>query len=340
MRIYVAIGWEDDLSRAVLEVFRTLAALDRVHEHELESDPQVADAILFVDLNEHWADRSYRVHRTHELARKYRDKVFVYNAHDQPLFVFPGIYVSGSPRWVARFRTMIGGPYASLISPSECDHNPPDLLFSFLGSRTHPVRDVVLSLDHPRALVEDTTGIDFAARGRDLDEELSVAKDRYVNAIARSKFVLCPRGFGSSSIRLFETLRAGRVPVVISDDWLMPPRVEWSNCIVRVAEADILRLPELLEERENDWAELVRAGRAARDEFSQDHLWHHYATSLSQLAVIPRRRRPWWAQRRVVRGVAAASSAWARSHSGGLPSMRAAGRQHSRCDGSQAVARR
>ena len=30
----------------------------------------------------------------------------------------------------------------------------------------------------------------------------------------RSKFFLCPRGTGTSSIRLYETLSAGRVPVI------------------------------------------------------------------------------------------------------------------------------
>src|SRR2546423_4170060 len=35
-----------------------------------------------------------------------------------------------------------------------------------------------------------------------------------------SKFILCSRGVGTSSVRLFDTMRMGRVPVILSDQWL------------------------------------------------------------------------------------------------------------------------
>jgi hypothetical protein len=38
----------------------------------------------------------------------------------------------------------------------------------------------------------------------------------YAKLIYASKFILCPRGNGISSYRLFETLEAGRVPVILS----------------------------------------------------------------------------------------------------------------------------
>ena len=34
--------------------------------------------------------------------------------------------------------------------------------------------------------------------------------------LRQSKFVICPRGVGTSSIRLFECLRAGRVPIIVA----------------------------------------------------------------------------------------------------------------------------
>ena len=43
-------------------------------------------------------------------------------------------------------------------------------------------------------------------------------KQSYVRYIARSKFVLCPRGIASYSRRIVETLALVRVPVVIADD--------------------------------------------------------------------------------------------------------------------------
>jgi hypothetical protein len=37
------------------------------------------------------------------------------------------------------------------------------------------------------------------------------------NLLERSKFILCPRGFGASCIGIFEAMSFGRVPVIIRD---------------------------------------------------------------------------------------------------------------------------
>jgi len=72
--------------------------------------------------------------------------------------------------------------------------------------------------------------------------------------------VLCPRGKGPSSWRLFETMRVGRVPVVISDDWVPPPGIDWDSFVVRMPESDVQQIPSVLLGLESEWAE--RAGRA------------------------------------------------------------------------------
>ncbi len=38
-----------------------------------------------------------------------------------------------------------------------------------------------------------------------------------------------PRGIGASSVRIFEAMRAGRAPVIISDDWIVPPVGDWGS---------------------------------------------------------------------------------------------------------------
>jgi predicted O-methyltransferase YrrM len=47
-------------------------------------------------------------------------------------------------------------------------------------------------------------------------------EDVYVNNMRKSWTVLCPRGMGSSSIRFFETLCMGRIPIHISDEYILP----------------------------------------------------------------------------------------------------------------------
>jgi hypothetical protein len=86
---------------------------------------------------------------------------------------------------------------------------------------------------------------------------------RYAESTARSRFVICPRGLGPSSIRIFEAMRMGRCPVIVSDDWTPPSFVDWNACSIRVAESAVRDLPAILREREADAASLGAAARAA-----------------------------------------------------------------------------
>ena len=57
----------------------------------------------------------------------------------------------------------------------------------------------------------------------------------------RSIFTLCPRGSSPSSVRFWESLSAGTIPVLISDDWALP-EWDWDNTIVKIPEKDIANL--------------------------------------------------------------------------------------------------
>ena len=52
--------------------------------------------------------------------------------------------------------------------------------------------------------------------------DFEMRRERFRSVMGRSRFVLCPRGKGTSSIRLYEALAYGCVPVIISDDWVAP----------------------------------------------------------------------------------------------------------------------
>ena len=300
MRVHIATVWDGPHSHELSRTFTRLAALDHVREHRLEPEADEADAVLFVDVGERWDDPLQRALRRHELTRTARRRVFVYNTHDRPLFVFPGIYVSGQRNWGARFPGAVGGPYVELLGRSGVVESAPDLLYSFVGSRSHPLRDRVLGLRDAAAVLHDSTAVDFFATNTHSDAHAE-ARARYRAVLARSKFVLCPRGFGPSSMRLFEALRAGRVPVIISDEWLPPPRVDWGKCSIRVPECEVHQIPSILRACECRWHELVLHGQhALSTELGESRLWHHVCTSLATAATLRRRRWPWWAQRRVI----------------------------------------
>jgi hypothetical protein len=73
----------------------------------------------------------------------------------------------------------------------------------------------------------------------------------YLTEIRTSKFVLCPRGLGTSSNRLYEVMQLGRVPVILADDWDPPRDLPWAEFSIRVAESDVPELRNILEPSES-----------------------------------------------------------------------------------------
>lgn len=316
MRIYIASIGDDPPHRAQREVMAELARADRIGAHVATDDPERADAILFTDLHQHPDDPFLGRLRRNAIARAFTDKSFVLDQRDRPTFAGPGIYMSASSRWR---RPVRGGPYPVLPNAQSGSPESPNLLASFIGSRTHPVRDQLLELQHPRLLMEDSTGAAVLPWLQD-PAETAAPRMRYAEAIRLSKFVLCPRGHGRSSFRIFEAMSAGRVPVVISDDWLPPPRVDWTACAVRIAERDAGRVPAILAGEEARWEERSSAVRVAwEQEIGPSSRWHHYGETLAELARLPQRESPrwWWIQEPVVR--LAARRALDRARSIGRP---------------------
>jgi hypothetical protein len=75
-------------------------------------------------------------------------------------------------------------------------------------------------------------------------------------------------------------MEMGRVPVIISDAWVEPIGPKWAEFSVRVLEADVSRLIEILEPLEDHCHEM---GRRARDEwlrwFSPDKQFNYIVDS-------------------------------------------------------------
>ena len=165
----------------------------------------------------------------------------------------------------------------------------PDLLFSFQGGRTHPLRDQVLELRHPRAIVEDTSDHDFYVGNTAPAVEFREARAKYIETIRRSKFVLCPRGYGPASFRLYEVIAAGRVPVVISDEWLPPERIPWHTCSLRIPEVSAGDVVSILAAEEHRWPALMRGAQNVYETYlAAPVLWDYLVGTLEQVRAGPR----------------------------------------------------
>jgi Exostosin family len=72
-------------------------------------------------------------------------------------------------------------------------------------------------------------------------------QEAYGELLLNSTFVFAPGGNGQSSYRFTEALNADAIPVVMSYVSLpFEPEVDWSRCVVRVAEARIPDVPNML----------------------------------------------------------------------------------------------
>jgi hypothetical protein len=122
---------------------------------------------------------------------------------------------------------------------------------------------------------------------------------RYVEITARSRYVLCPRGTGSSSERLFEIMEMGLVPVILSDGWVPPRGPAWQDFSVTVPERHVRQLVPILEEYGERWKEMGHHARHAwLDWFSPPKQFNYVVDSCADImrtAKLPERqvRRAW-----------------------------------------------
>jgi hypothetical protein len=235
--------------------------------HRLVEDPAEADIILFA---EQQVGRLFLKVRRHPLVKQFREKCFVFDSDDLIIPFLPGVYASIEKSWYSPSRVR-SGFYISITSNPFLDHDPeapaPDFLFCFQGSvNTSPVRAALSKLEHPRSFFLDTSRESLPILTNGSAEERAAFFKRFAQTNRRSKFVLCPRGMGSSSTRLFEAMRQARAPVIVADEWVPPEGPRWEEFSIRVAERDIPAIPRMLEEREGEALEM---GKKARSEWER-----------------------------------------------------------------------
>ena len=88
-----------------------------------------------------------------------------------------------------------------------------------------------------------------AVQGDALDPDLlATARHEYVENMVESDYVLCVRGAGNFSYRLYETLSCGRIPVFIDTDCVLPFDfvVDWRDYCVWVDESEIDSIAEVV----------------------------------------------------------------------------------------------
>ncbi len=262
------------------ELASLLRARAELSSHTLVDHPEKADIILLAGSFGKEPDLLLR----HPLYLRYPDRCAVYTEDDNYLPLAPGVYCSAEIDAHSRAGRTFSYSYLSRTGQFSnpfvsSPHLPSErsLLFSFQGGSTSLLRKRLFNLkfNRPDTLIENTS----TYYHWDLDQpDRQHRQQRYAKTLASSHFVLCPRGAGTGSIRLFEVMSAGIAPVLISDDYLLPSGPPWDKFLLRIPEKDIGRLPELLEPHLDSSYD---RGRLALEAWQ-----HHFSPALEFNAII------------------------------------------------------
>lgn len=129
---------------------------------------------------------------------------------------------------------------------------------------------------HFQSAVYDTQILDNAVTQEKLAQLEKDAKE-YGSLLKDTVFSLCPSGSGPNSIRLWESLGFGCIPVIIADTLKLPGEMsEWQEAAVFVREEEelILKLPVMLRDMVNDFEKLqknVEAGSKLFEKYGHNN---------------------------------------------------------------------
>jgi hypothetical protein len=264
-----------------------MAELCRTEDLKLVSAPETADLILIVDIFEAGLYASLRQNRVWQ---KCPEKSFAYDEGDCPANFLHGLHSSASKALSVSGRFQACAyPVHQLCYPNprpsaaELAATPKDLLFSFAGRASHRVRRQLFAQNFNRGdvLVEDTSGYNHFA---DKTENRTRSRRHYWLMTGRSKYALCPRGAGTSSMRVFEMMEAGIAPVIVADDWLPPLGPAWEEFALFLAESEISSIYKKVKAHEDEYADRGHLARQAWEQyFSPQNYWSFILASIRRI---------------------------------------------------------
>jgi hypothetical protein len=272
-----------------VRVFTPDDTLRHLHEvsdkrHCLAASPAEAEVILVLLP---WKDG--RQIEAHELIERYPHKCFAVSTTDFPFYTARGIYSTVSGFWGhfgGRVRsgtyqidaTCFKNPFIEREPAGAGIAHPKKYLFSFVGRNCHPVRELLCASQFRRAdvLVEDSSTT-FALWDENRDENHTVRRQWYFCELLKaSKFALCPRGNSPNSMRLFEAIKLGVAPIILSDGWSFPLGPHWEDFSIVVPEERVSELERIVGERENEYEAMGQKAADAYERFFSERAYFNF----------------------------------------------------------------
>ncbi len=137
-------------------------------------------------------------------------------------------------------------------------NHPRNILYSFVGAYMDhyisKIRKRLFEMDHSDCCVVENTGQwhfekQVYSDSQNSNGDVIIADnsvERYNELLLNSRYSLCPSGAGPNSIRFWESLGAGSIPVLLADTLDLPKHNLWVSAIVTLDEERVHDLPEIL----------------------------------------------------------------------------------------------
>ena len=175
--------------------------------------------------------------------------------------VINGITIKPCPLFAVNIEnTLFNGSFKDI----DLLDNKRDILYNFVGGYQPAdyltqIRPNIFKMKHPNTCIIKNTGVwhlnDIVFNEKQNHNlELNInsnfkSKTEYFNyLLINSKYTLCPSGSGPNSIRFWEALGAGSIPVLLADTLELPVHELWTKAIIRLPENRLETLPKILEE--------------------------------------------------------------------------------------------
>lgn len=177
-----------------------------------------------------------------------KEKYFTVSQHDDaPKHMLPANTLCFSAGGNVSGNNIIPIPLiCSKLSTNNTYKKDKKLIASFVGSNTHPIR-----IEMAQQLFNKPEYKIWIKQWLPSVEKSEF--DLFLELAAESKYLLCPRGYGLNSFRLYEAFQLGCVPVIVTDKLYLPwsDELDWNEFAVLIDRTNISNIDSILKNIED-----------------------------------------------------------------------------------------
>ena len=271
MKIYIFDEYDEQESESLVNRFFCYSEFT-ITKSIIESD------FIFVpfDFGKFFGKRIIEFNKFINISKVYLEnywKFIFYSSLDNPwIMPFSGIWLRESVNKKINSNQSICVPYPISKQKFLVPNNIKRKL-SFVGSlTTHPIRKTLIQYYYKLNGNENIIMIPRFEYQAHVYHDLSEIRKRQqemIDLINKSYITICPRGAGMNSMRFFETLSFGRVPLLVSNDCVLPfeEKIKYSDFIYKTDEKNIFKIENLFSKSD---PELIRRCSLSYKSFNEN----------------------------------------------------------------------